>query len=109
MTEDGKFDLINTDERKTFCELYMGGERFDACFDFDSLYPLMEYKGKMTFVDAESFRPAFSYGDKKTIRWFDDADIVDEECDGWPKFTVVEDGVKKELDQWGDPFDDEDE
>ena len=24
MTEDGKFDLINTDERKTFCELYMG-------------------------------------------------------------------------------------
>jgi len=109
MTEDGKFDLINTDERKTFCELYMDGERFDACFDFDSLYPLMEYKGKMTFVDAESFRPAFSYGDKKTIRWFDDADIVDEECDGWPKFTVVEDGVKKELDQWGDPFDDEDE
>lgn len=109
-TEDGKFDLINTDYDKTFCEMYMDGKRFDACFDFDSFYPLMEYNGKMTFIDTESFRPAFSYLNKGVFRWFDDAEIVDEECKGWPKFTVVENGVKKELDQWGDPFDgDEDE
>jgi hypothetical protein len=102
---DGKFDLINTDYDETFCEKYMNGVKFDACFDVESYYPLFEKNGKMTFVDAETFKPALNIG-RDTLRWFDDADPADYSQRDII-FNVVEDGVKKKLDDWGQEFDEE--
>ena len=33
-----KFDFINTNDDKTFCEKYMNGNKFDNCFDFTEMY-----------------------------------------------------------------------
>lgn len=105
---DDKFDLINTGYDQTFCEIYMNGNKFDACFDMDTYWPLMEYKGKVTYINAEMFRPLFTndgYGGHD-IRWFDDAEFADDNGKD-VKFQVVENGEKKVLDEWGDDFEED--
>ena len=107
---DNKFDLINTGYEKTFCEMYMGGKLFDACYDIYSYYPLMEYQGKVMFVDAEMFRPQFCTDGigGEDIRWFDDAEIFDDSNND-TIFEVVENGQKKIIDEWGDDYEDDEE
>lgn len=107
---DDKFDFISTYDDQTFCEKYMDGEKFDACLDLTSYYPLVEYKGKYSYVDCESFSPAFSYGNNQHMRWFDDAEPY--ETYGPNEdfvFNVVENGVAKRLDSWGDDIDDDED
>jgi hypothetical protein len=97
---DDKYDLINVDDDKTFCEKYLNNKKFDFCYDKDSFYPMMEIDGKIMFVDAESFKPGLSRGTDK-IRLFDDATPA-KEINGGLVFKVLEDGVVKKLDDWGD-------
>ena len=103
-----KFDFISTLEADTFCELYMNGKKFDACFDITSYYPLVEYNGKYSYVNAETFEPLFGYKNNKQMTWFDDAEPVEEDEDGGFDFNVVINGEKKRLDEWGDDRDDPD-
>ena len=101
---DGKFDLINTRHDETFCEIYMNGNKFDACLDITSFFPLVEYKGKYLYISAELFKPKFLLHGK--LRWFDDAEPYDGN-DSDPTFKVVENGVEKILNEFGDEIDDD--
>ena len=103
---DGKFDFIRVDEDETFCEKYMNGEKFDACSDFLSYYPLVEYKGKCSFVNIDMFEPAITM--KKEMRWVDDADIAEynEKIKEYV-FPVKINGEDKLLNQYGEELDDD--
>ena len=99
---DDKFDFISTLDDKTFCEKFMNGEKFDACMDLTSYYPLVEYKGKYSYINAEKFEPLF--GNQMT--WFDDAEPYDYSDDDGLEFHVIIDGEKKIIDEYGNDKDD---
>ena len=105
-----KFDFINTNDDKTFCEKYMNGNKFDNCFDFTEMYPMVEYKGKYGYVDADYFRPLFGDDNNDKMTWFDDAEpcIYDDEEDIYI-FQVVINGEKVKINQYGNYVDDQDD
>ena len=103
---DDKFDFISTSDDQTFCEKFMNGEKFDACMDLTSYYPLVEYKGKYSYIDAETFKPLFGYKNHNQMVWFDDAEPYEDADDGGFEFHVVIDGEQKRLDEYGDDRDD---
>jgi len=103
---DDKFDFISTSDDQTFCEKFMNGEKFDACMDLTSYYPLVEYKGKYSYVDAESFEPFLGYKNNNQMTWFDDAEPCDYTRYGEFEFHVVIDGENKRIDDYGDDMDD---
>ena len=104
---DDKFDFISTRDDQTFCEKFMYGDKFDACMDLTSYYPLVEYKGKYSYIDATTFQPLFGYKNNNMMTWFDDAEPY-EYTDGGRRveFHVVIDGEKKRIDEDGDDMDD---
>ena len=103
---DDKFDFISTSDDQTFCEKFMNGEKFDACMDLTSYYPLVEYKGKYSYIDTEGFRPFLGYMNNNQMVWFDDAEPYEDADDGGFEFHVVINGEHKRLDSYGDDRDD---
>ena len=103
---DDKFDFINTSDDQTFCEKFMNGEKFDACMDLTSYYPLVEYKGKYSYIDTEGFKPFLGYKNHNQMVWFDDAEPYEDADDGGFEFHVVIDGEQKRIDEYGDDRDD---
>jgi hypothetical protein len=103
---DDKFDFISTLDDQTFCEKFMDGEKFDACMDLTSLYPLVEYKGKYSYISAETFEPLLGYKNHNQMTWFDDAEPYEDADDGGFEFHVVIDGENKRIDEYGDDRDD---
>ena len=103
---DDKFDFISTLDDQTFCEKFMDGEKFDACMDLTSYYPLVEYKGKYSYINAETFEPLLGYKNHNQMTWFDDAEPYEDADDGGFEFHVVIDGEKKRIDEYGDDRDD---
>lgn len=103
---DDKFDFIDTSDDQTFCEKFMNGEKFDACMDLTSYYPLVEYKGKYSYIDTEGFRPFLGYMNNNQMVWFDDAEPYEDADDGGFEFHVVINGEHKRLDSYGDDRDD---
>jgi len=103
---DDKFDFIRVDEDETFCEKYMNGEKFDACSDFLSYYPLVEYKGKCSFIDIDMFKPSITRNNE--MRWVDDADIAEynEKIKEYV-FPVKINGEDKLLNEYGEELDDD--
>ena len=103
---DNKFDFISTLDDQTFCEKFMDGEKFDACMDLTSYYPLVEYKGKYSYINAETFEPFLGYKNHNQMTWFDDAEPYEDADDDMFEFNVVIDGEKKRIDEFGDDRDD---
>ena len=103
---DDKFDFISTSDDQTFCEKFMNGEKFDACMDLTSYYPLVEYKGKYSYIDTERFEPFLGYKNHNQMVWFDDAEPYEDADDGGFEFHVVINGEHKRLDSYGDDRDD---
>ena len=103
---DDKFDFISTLDDQTFCEKFMDGEKFDACMDLTSYYPLVEYKGKYSYINAETFEPLFGYKNHNQMTWFDDAEPYEDADDGGVEFHVVINGEQKRIDEYGDDRDD---
>jgi hypothetical protein len=104
---NGKFDFISTDEDQTFCEKYMNGNKFDKCFDIKSYYPVVEYNGKYSYVDIESFRPLFGHYHNDNMTWFDHAEPA-EYIDNEFIFPVIVNGQKQRLDTYENNIDDPD-
>ena len=106
---DDKFDLINTEEAETFCDMYMDDDKIDGCFDIDRMYPIVEYDGKYGYVDICNFKPVFE-DENGYMKWFDAADscIYDDGEDIFI-FPVVINGEKVMLDEDGNEIDDRDE
>ena len=103
---DDKFDFINTLDDYTFCEKFMNGEKFDACMDITSLYPLVEYKGKYSYIDVTTFKPFLGYKNNNKMTWFDDAEPYEDADDGGVEFHVVINGENKRIDDYGHDMDD---
>lgn len=98
ITENGKIDFLSTYDDETFCDKYMGGNKFDNVLDKSGEYFLVEYKGKYGYIDSDLFKPAF---DNHIMVWFDKAEPCSENSDGELVFHVVDNGVEKHLDSIG--------
>lgn len=106
-TDDGKFDFVNCEYDKTFCEMFMDGNKFDNCFDVTGIFPLVEYKGKYGYINALLFNPLFDYFTGGKMFWFDDAEPAIE-CDTRAAdsvYPVVINGKKIKLDYNGTDVD----
>ena len=103
MCDDGKMDIIKTDEEDTFCEKYLNGRHLDMCADFMSDYPYFSIDGKYNYADLDSFVPAFYGLASKKFRWFDDVECAEyDEDEHEYYFDIVENGEKKRIGLYDD-------
>jgi hypothetical protein len=117
--ENLHYNFLKMDEDGLFSSKWFDG--VSDCYgtsctsDFDNdlestWYPIVEYNGKYTYLDTERFRFLFQSGgehdndDWDSVRWFDDCEPYTTPHDNFV-FKVVEDGVEKYLNDWGDEVD----